>query len=151
MRTPHSIFLTKDPLSRMAHEVDRIFESLAPSSFPVLANLRSPRTTFPMLNLWEDGEKMFAEAELPGVKPGDIEVSATRNWLTIKGRREIEYEDDATVLRRERASGSFERSVELPNDIETDKIEASFVDGVLRITMPKAKEARRRLIKIKGQ
>ena len=104
-----------------------------------------------MLNLWEDGENMFAEAELPGVNPDDIEVSATRNWLTIKGKREIEYEEDATVLRRERASGVFERSIELPNDIETDKIAASFVDGVLRITMPKAKEARRRLIKIKSK
>jgi len=153
MLIPRSIFATKDPLSRVTQEMDRLFESLAPSSLPLFPALELSRITFPALNIWEEGDEVYAEAELPGVRREDIEVSATKNWLSIKGRRDLHHDEknNVMVLRKERASGTFERSVELPFEIETDKVSAVFKDGVLKITMPKAKEARRRLIKIKSK
>jgi len=152
MLTPRSIFTAKNPLSQVTQELDRLFESLAPSSLPLMPALDYSRITFPALNIWEEGDVVYAEAELPGVNREDIEVSASKNWLTIKGKRDFRQDDEGTiVLRKERAAGVFERSIELPFDVETNKVEASFKNGVLKITLPKAKEARRRLIKIKNK
>ena len=145
---PTRIFRSKDPLSEVTHEIDRLFESLVPDSMPFLRRLELPRRAFPALNVWEDGDNVYAEAELPGFAIDDLELSATHNLLTIKGKREVQYDDNVTVLRSERASGEFERTIELPQDVETEKVEASLTNGILRITMPKASAARKRQIKI---
>ena len=143
------IFRPKDPFAEMSQEMDRLFESFVPSALPRVRRHDAPRTVFPALNVWSDNEAVFAEAELPGVKLDDIEVSTTHNLLTIKGSRSISYPENATVLRGERGQGTFERTIELPFEIDTDKVEAQFKHGVLRITMPKAEAARRKLVKIK--
>lgn len=139
----------RDPFAKMTQEMDRLFESFVPNARVRARRFNAPRAAFPALNVWNDDEAVHAETELPGVKLEDIEVSTTNNLLTITGSRSIEYPEGSTVLRNERSQGSFERTVELPIDIETNEVEAEFKEGVLRITMPKAKEARRKTIKIK--
>jgi len=146
--------LSKDPfaeMQQMTQEMDRLFESLAPGSRPFARRFDVPRFSFPAINVWEDEANAYAEAELPGVNLEDLEVSTTHNWLTIKGKREIEHANNSTVLRSERISGTFERTIELPNEIDADHVNAELKNGVLRVTMPKAQEARRKVISVKGQ
>jgi len=145
---PARIFRSKDPLSEVTNEIDRIFESFVPESLPFLRRLELPRRAFPAINVWEDGDNVLAEAELPGFAIDDLELSATHNLLTIKGKRVVKYDDSATVLRSERASGEFERTIELPQEIDTENVEASLTNGVLRITLPKVAPARKHQIRI---
>ena len=105
---------------------------------------------FPALNVWEDGERLYAEAEVPGFKTEDIEVSVTSDQLTIKGRRESAAKEGTTAHRRERCTREFARTLTLPVEVDADKIEATLKDGVLAIVMPKAQAARKRKITVKA-
>jgi len=104
---------------------------------------------FPPLNIYDDGESYSIRAELPGVKPADLDVQATASTVTIKGERRKDARDEkASVERRERDYGVFNRTVELAAPIDPDKISAKLEDGVLMIVAPKAADARPRQIKV---
>ena len=107
-------------------------------------------SVFPALNVWEDGERLFAEAEIPGLKMDDIEVSVVGKQLTIKGVRPTETGDKATYHRRERGNGEFSRTVTLPVEIDAAKVEATLKGGVLTITLPKAETAKPRKITVRS-
>ncbi|MEP0846789.1 MAG: Hsp20/alpha crystallin family protein [Phycisphaerae bacterium] len=104
---------------------------------------------FPALNIWEDGQSLMAEAEVPGLTMDDIEVFVVGNELTIKGNRRPPAETKATYHRQERGTGEFTRVVTLPVDVDPDKVEATLKNGVLLITMPKAEQARARKIAVR--
>ena len=104
---------------------------------------------FPPINIYDDGESYSIRAELPGVKPADLDVQATASTVMIKGERRKEARDEkASAERRERDYGVFNRTVELATAIDPDKIVAKLEDGVLVIVAPKAADARPRQIKI---
>jgi HSP20 family protein len=103
----------------------------------------------PALNIWDDGQRLHAEAEVPGFKMDDIEVSVMGNQLTIKGHRGFETQEGTTFHRRERRTGEFTRSLTLPVDVDPDKVEATLADGVLTVVMPKAEAALARKIAVK--
>lgn len=105
---------------------------------------------FPSLNVWEEGDVVYAEAEVPGVKAEDLDLSVVGRELTVKGRRAAPAAPDATYHRRERGFGEFSRTVKLPVDVDGDKVEASLVDGVLQISLPKAASAKPRKINVKS-
>lgn len=107
---------------------------------------------FPPMNLYETSDGYVLTAELPGVRPEDIEISLDGERVTIRGKREIEYpKDEGTSLhRRERQAGMFRRSFELPVPIDADKTEAVHRNGVLMLRIPKAAEARPRQISVRG-
>jgi len=104
---------------------------------------------FPAVNLWEDGERFYAEAELPGFKIEDLELSVAGNTLTIKGRRRLDTPEGGVWHRRERMSGAFTRTLEFAGPIEADQVEASLAQGVLTVTLPKAEELKPRKIAVK--
>ena len=90
-------------------------------------------------------------AELPGVKPGDVEITFEDGLLTIQGERHFAHDADGEkVHRAERRYGAFRRSITLPSHVEADKIEASAQDGVLQILVPKAKEVQAKRIKVRA-
>ncbi|MBF0539140.1 MAG: Hsp20/alpha crystallin family protein [Nitrospirae bacterium] len=96
----------------------------------------------PRLNVTEDDREVKVSAELPGLDEKDIDVSLTKDSLTIKGEKKEEKEEKATgYYRVERSYGTFSRTVTLPCEIDQDKVEASFKKGVLVITLPKTAEA----------
>jgi HSP20 family protein len=97
-----------------------------------------------------DDEKAFRVAvELPGMTDKDVSVTVKDRLLTISGEKTEEKEKkDKDVYRRERAYGSFRRTIELPGDVDTGKIEAAFKNGVLTIDLPKTKEAQESVKKI---
>lgn len=137
------------PLERVRgfrSELDRLFKDFQ-AGFGELWPL--DERAFPSLNIWDDGERVCAEAEVPGWKMDDLEVSVMGNQLTIKGHRAIETREGTTYHRRERVGGEFTRSLTLPVDVDADKVEATLKDGVLTVVMPKAEAARARRIAVK--
>lgn len=137
--------LQNDPFVALSREMDRLFETFAPTGTSAPALVRGQ---FPMLNIWQTDEEVHVEAELPGFRREDVSVLVFDDELTLKGERRIEHPEEARIVRAERAAGSFERSVRLPVAVDADGTTASFTDGVLHITLPKAAAALPRRIKI---
>ncbi len=93
----------------------------------------------PRIDISENDKNIFIEAEIPGVKKGDINISLQDNILTIKGEKKSVNEDkkDKSYFRSERSYGSFTRSFTLPAEVNPDKVEAKFEDGILNVTLAK--------------
>jgi len=106
---------------------------------------------FPALNVWEDDDALFLEAELPGMELNDVEIYVTgHNQLTIKGERKPPVVAQGVQHRQERGFGSFVRAVTLPTAVDENQIEARFENGVLKLRMPKHEAAKPRKIEIKA-
>jgi len=105
---------------------------------------------FPPMNVSHDDDNFYITAEIPGIQASDLAISALRNRLSISGKREIPREHErVSYHRKERAEGSFSRTVTLPTDVAADRIEARYADGILMLTLPKAEEAKPRQIVVK--
>jgi HSP20 family protein len=103
----------------------------------------------PSLDVSETKDNVVVKAEVPGMEPKDIDISLTNDVLTIKGTREQEKEEkEENYHRIERSYGSFSRSVRLPREVHSDKIKASYKNGVLKITLPKSEAAKEIKIKV---
>lgn len=103
------------------------------------------------LNVYEEGENLIVEAQLPGVKPDDIEVTIERGMLTI--RAEIQGEEerrDRNYFLRERRWGVFMRRLRLPETVNPDDVETHYENGVLRLVFPKSEQAKPRRITVTG-
>ncbi len=104
----------------------------------------------PSVDISETEDKILVKAELPGLDAKDVNVSISGDLLTVKGeKRREEEEKDEHHHYVERYVGTFQRSFRLPVSIQTDKIEAKFDKGVLKITLPKVEEAKKREIEVK--
>lgn len=105
---------------------------------------------WPALEVIDENENLVVRAEMPGLKSNDIDVSVQGNVLTISGQKKEETEKkERTYYFAERQYGSFQRQVTLPAEVDAEKVEASYKDGVLTLTLPKAETARTRRIAIK--
>lgn len=104
----------------------------------------------PAVEMYEEKDDLVVKAELPGMKKEDLEINVTENLLTIRGekKKEEKIEEKGTYY-SERSYGSFERCIEIPRDVQTEKAQASFKDGVLEIRLPKTEEAKRKEVQIK--
>jgi HSP20 family protein len=115
----------------------------------------SSRVWVPALDVAERGDAYLVHAELPGVSPDQVDVRFEQNVLTIRGTKpasfDVNSEGEVRVFAAERVHGSFERSVRLPEFVDADRIDASFANGLLTITVPKAQTAQPRKIAIRGQ
>ncbi len=104
----------------------------------------------PAVDVYETKDDVVVEAPLAGVDPKDVEISIENDVLTIKGENKKESEvDDKNYYRKEVRSGSFFRSVALPAHVISDRAEAESVEGLLKIRIPKAPEAKPKSIKVK--
>ena len=103
----------------------------------------------PSVDIYEDGDKIVIKAELPGIDKKDIAIDFKDNVLTLKGERSHDNEvKEDNYYRRERAFGKFHRAFRLSTDINADKIEADFKDGVLKVDIPKPEEAKPKKITV---
>ena len=104
----------------------------------------------PSVDISETKDDFVVKAELPGLEAKDVNVSISGNVLTIKGEKKAEEEEkDEHYHRIERYSGSFQRVFQLPSGVKADKVEANFDKGVLKVTLPKVEEAKKKEIEIK--
>jgi HSP20 family protein len=138
------------PALRLRNDMGRLFEDFF-ESVPAAATLGNlGRRPFPAVNVWEEETKLYVEAEIPGLKLEDLEILADGIELTIKGERKNGGEENVSFHRRERGVGTFSRMLRLPVEVDTDKVEATLRDGVLKITLPKAQAVLPRKIKVKS-
>ncbi len=134
-------------LDRMRREMDRLWESITRDHFP---------STFdydwvPSLDLSDRGDSLVAELEVPGMDPKDINISVTGNVLTISGEKKREREEDEHNYHLlERSYGKFSRSVQLPSTVDPDRVEASYKDGILSISLDKTERAKTKRIEVKA-
>jgi HSP20 family protein len=97
--------------------------------------------------MYENDQALLLKVELPGFSKDDVQVEIEHDVLTLKGERKRQSEvKDEQYLRMERAYGAFQRTFKLPVVVDADKAEASFKDGILKLTLPKAGEAKSLLI-----
>lgn len=138
-----------NPVVQLREEMDRLVgDFFGPVSAAVPARLGTPVRGYPALNVWEDGETVFVEAEMPGAKSEDIDISVMGNDLTIRGRRGQEQREGVAYHRQERGYGEFNRVLRLPLEVDANKVDASLKDGVLLVKLPKAESARPKKIKV---
>ena len=112
------------------------------------AGLAAP-ASYPAMNVWMNDEGVVVTAELPGCSPDNIDITVVGDTLTVKGSRTVEeFPEGAVYHRRERSCGSFSRGFTLPFEIEASGVDATFEQGVLRITLPRAEADKLRRIQV---
>ncbi len=127
-------------------ELSRLVDDFFGRRFEV----EGPTAWQPVVDIEETAEGYLVRAELPGMRLEDIKITVADNALSIRGEKRREEEKKGTTYHRvERVYGSFERSFSLTHAVAADKIEATYRDGVLEVSIPKAEEAKAREIQIK--
>ncbi len=104
--------------------------------------------SFPPINVFQQGDDLVAVVELPGVDKDSLQVEAKENTIRIAGRKTIKYDENASVHRRERVSGAFDRTIGVPIRIDPGSIRAEMRDGVLALFIPRAESDKPRKISI---
>ncbi len=142
-------------LSRWEREMDRMMDSFFtrrmrpwwPERWLVSSD---SEVVPPIVDVYEEKGDIIVKAELPGMDKNDIEVNISDSELTLKGEKKKEEKiEQKDYYRCERAYGAFFRSVELPTDVQADKVKASFKNGILEVRIPKSEQAKAKEIKIK--
>lgn len=137
-----SIWQEMDQLQR---EMNRLFDATSTGRV-----FNSP--TYPAINVWMNEDGQLITAEMPGVHPEDLDIDVTGDALSISGeRKQDDVAKDARYHRRERSYGSFSRTIQLPFMVDTDRVEASFENGVLQISLPRAEADKPKKIQIKNK
>ncbi len=133
---------------RIRREMDRLWDSFLEGR--PMRRAEEGTEWLPSIDVSETKNELVVKAELPGMDSKDIDISMSNGFLTIKGEKKHEKEEkDENYHLIERSYGSFTRSVRLPKEVQSEKIMASFKNGVLRVTLPKSEEAKKKEIKIK--
>ena len=132
-------------LLTLQRELERVFDKpfgidLGPSG----------RGVFPPLNVFTDRDGYVVKMEVPGVDPASVQIEAQGRTLTVSGKREDAPPAEGSFHRRERGTGQFSRSFQLPADVDTARAEASYKHGVLTVRVPKKEEAKPRQITVKA-
>ena len=134
-----------DPFSAMRAEMDRVFDSFLGRGFgrfPAPAKVGDGDILMPSIDVRETETEFVVEAELPGMDEKDVSVTQNNGILTLKGEKKSEREekkDDYHLM--ERSYGSFQRSFQVSNSVDGEKVKAAFEKGVLKVTLPKKPEA----------
>lgn len=131
-------------MERMRSEMDRVF-----AGHMGRAPLAADSGVFPALNVIEESDKLLVEAELPGVKPEDIEISVEGGTLSIRGERKREDVGNVSYHRRERSAGKFHKALTLAVEINPEGVDAKCENGVLKLVLPKADHAKPRKIPVR--
>ncbi len=130
-------------------EIDSLFDRFF-EGWPLEA-LKGDAQWIPSIDLSETNKEYIVRAEIPGVDPKDFDISLSNNVLTIKGERKHEKETKEEDFHRiERAYGSFVRTIQLPGEVDENKVKAKYKDGVLEIILPKSKEEAVKKIPVKS-
>jgi len=133
-----------DDLRRMQQDMEEMFGQ---GTWP--AGIRSvARGTYPPINIGSTGESVEVYLFAAGLDPKTLDISIQQNLLTVAGERKVEVPENVEYYRRERFSGSFRRVISLPEDVDPDKVEARYTDGILRILVQRREASRPRQIEV---
>jgi len=135
-------------LSVLRDEIDRLFES--PLNALTSGSQEFMSGWSPTIDLYDDRDHLVLKAEIPGMKKEDINISLHGDVLTLSGERKEEKTfEEANTYRSERFLGRFQRTLTLPVTVDSSKVQASYKDGVLTVTLPKSEEAKPKQIEVK--
>lgn len=140
-------------LETLRREIDHVFANTISGGTdrqPTIAFLpgRAARA-YPLMNVSEDSDNVYVEALAPGINPEQLQVTVLRNNLTLTGEKAAPQGVRAEAYHRsERAGGKFTRSVELPSEVDSERVQAQYRDGLLTITLPKVEQAKPRQIQV---
>jgi HSP20 family protein len=138
----------RDPFTALQREINDLFDR----DFWDFGNMPSlfDEGFSPAIDVKDHENRLEVRCDLPGVDKDDVDVTVSDNVLTVKGEKKGETEDkDGDYYRKESWSGSFQRSVQLPDSVNTEKAEAEMKNGVLTLTLPKKEEGKRKQIDVK--
>ncbi len=131
-----------EEMNRLRNEMDHLFNGFNTLKRPAV---------YPAVNIWSNKDMAILTAELPGYDLKDFNASVVDDTLVLTGEREsLKTSDKEALQRNERMTGKFEKQVRLPFPVDANKIEATYKDGVLNITMPRKEEDKPRKITIKA-
>jgi len=128
------------PMNRLDSLFDRVFGE---------DGMHTPTRPALPLSLWEDDDNLYVEAELPGLSDGDVDVTIHRGVLTIRCERKAAEERRA--LYDDRAYGRFERTIKLPELVDSENVQAKMKDGLLSLALPKRPESKPRKIQVQAE
>jgi len=129
----------RDPFTALQRRMNRLFEDFT-RGFEMTPF--GEQNWMPRVNVSENDKEVCVTAELPGMEEKDLDVTLAKNALTLKGEKKEEREEkDRNYHRVERTYGSFYREIPLPVEVEADKVDAKFKNGVLTVTLPKSHQA----------
>jgi HSP20 family protein len=132
-------------LRRLQQDVDDLFGTATPWA----GGIRSlPPGTFPAINVGSTAENVTVYLFAPGIDPKSLDISLQQNVLSVSGERSVSTEENATYYRQERFSGTFRRVIALPEDVDADKVEASYRDGIVQIRVQRHESAKPRQIEV---
>ena len=135
-------------LSTLRDEIDRFFESPLAGWNEGLQPFMSGWS--PALDVYEDKDNLVVKAEIPGMKKEEIEISLHDDLLTLSGERKSEKKsDEGDIHRSERFVGRFQRTLTLHAPVDAEKVKATYQDGILTVTLPKAEAAKPKQIQVK--
>lgn len=129
-----------DEFRRLQREVDDVFASDVHHSFA--------RGVFPAIDVVSNPQQVDVYLTAPGIDAKGLDISIQQNVLSVTGRREAQVENQSTLHRQERFSGEFRRVITLPEDVDPSRVSASYVDGVVRISVQRREAAKPRQIEI---
>lgn len=135
-------------MSDIQGEMNRLFDTFFGRPATATAPM-GERMWAPAVDMWETKDNLELSFEIPGVREKDVSVSISGDLLTVKGERRFDREvKDESYHRLERVYGKFERNIQLPMSVQSDKVKAAYRDGVLEVTLPKTEEVKPKEIKI---
>lgn len=139
------------PFDNSFSELDRIWRDLGRvvEGRPGKGSRLLSAGVYPLLNVSQDHENFYVRAEIPGLQLDDLNISVTGRSVAISGERKIESEDPKSRYhRKERESGKFRRQFNLPSDLNAEKVQARYRNGILMIVLPKAESAKPKRVTI---
>jgi len=130
-------------MDRLRREMNDLFSGYEPSA---------GNTTFPLMNVYDSKDNLVVTAELPGLSKDQVKITFADNVLTVSGElKALPKSKGMAVVRRERSEGEFEKALRVPTKVKQDAISASFANGILTITLPKADEVKPKTIAIEAK
>jgi HSP20 family protein len=141
----------ESPIQALHDEMDDLFNNFfGPTTIEPFGRVRAERVFMPSVNVSEDDKEILVTAEVPGMDEKELDITITKDALSIKGEKKAENEEKGkNYYRMERSYGSFERVIPLAAEVEEGKAKASFKNGVLKVTLPKTAKAQATATKIK--
>lgn len=128
-------------VERMRREMDSLFRGTA---------YNRGTYQYPLVNMYDSKDELILIAEIPGVSKDNLNIHYNNGILTLSGKRELKRMGKSEDLRLEQPEGSFEKTIRLPSKIKENDIKAKFEDGILKVVLPKAEEAKPRQITIES-
>ena len=146
---PFGALMERDPFRDIQSEVNRLFDNFLGRPTASVSGT-SGRVWMPVVDMYETNDDLILNFELPGVPEKDISLSITGDVLTVKGERQFGHQVDGDnyYVHTERVYGRFERSIRLSVPVQAGRVRATYRDGVLEVSLPKADEVRPKEIKI---